>query len=857
MTPPYRPSITEPKWQRVWDERGSFQAERAPGRPKFYVLEMFPYPSGRIHVGHVRNYTLGDILARYKRAKGFRVFHPMGWDAFGLPAENAARDRGIHPGRWTRDNIAAMREQLRRIGFSLDWSREVATCDVEYYGAQQALFLDFLQAGVVFRKTGIVNWDPVDGTVLANEQVIDGRGWRSNAPVERREMAQWFFRISDCAEELLTAGEQLSGWPEKVRTMQGNWIGRSAGLCLNFALEPEGRPDGWDGIEVFTTRQDTIFGAGFIALSADHPLTRAIEQDVPGLAGFVSECRKEHRTEETLGQAEKRGFDTGLRARHPFAPEKPLSVHVANFVLVEHGTGAIFGCAAHDQRDLDFARSHGLPVLPVVVPDGADPASFRIADEAYVGEGRLANSGFLDGMTVAEAKEEVARRAEAGGFGRRKVAYRLRDWGISRQRYWGCPVPVVHCKDCGLVPVPRKDLPVALPEDVTFDTPGNPLDTHPTWKHVSCPNCGAPAERETDTMDTFVDSSWYYARFASPRAKSPTIREETDYWMNVDQYIGGIEHAILHLLYSRYFARLMIRHGEHLAPGNSEPFRNLFTQGMVNHEAYRTAAGKWVAPEDVQLSGESAAHRATGEILEVIPPTKMSKSKLNVVDPQQIVDRLGADTARLFMVSNTPPERDMIWTSAGVEAAGRFLQRLWRACFGPLAGETPRPASTADCDRLRRLAHRSIERVSRDIETFRYNTAIARIHELTDAIARFPQEGDGAADARREAVRILLQLASPVVPHLAEEAWERLGFEGLVSEAAWPEADPSLIAEDMIVMPVQVNGRLRTRLQLPADSGEAAIRKAALAHDDIRAQLADREPRRVIVVPGRIVNIVA
>ncbi len=855
-TPEYDPQSAEPRWRRVWEERGSFRAVRDPSREKYYVLEMFPYPSGRIHVGHVRNYTMGDVLARYKRARGFSVLHPMGWDAFGLPAENAARDRGVHPSRWTRDNIASMREQLQRMGFSLDWSREFATCDIEYYGAQQALFLDFLEAGCVYRRSAIVNWDPVDQTVLANEQVIDGRGWRSNAVVERREMTQWFFRISEFAEELLEAGERLEGWPERVRLMQRNWIGRSEGLRLDFALEANELAPGRDRIEVFTTRHDTIFGAGFVALSADHPLTREIERKVPGLESFVRTCREEARTEETLGQAEKRGFDTGLEVRHPFDPDRVLSVHVANFVLLEYGTGAIFGCAAHDQRDLDFANRYGLPVIPVVIPEDEDPGTYRIADEAYLGPGRLANSDFLDGMTVEEAKEEIARRAEEAGIGRRDVTYRLRDWGISRQRYWGCPVPVVHCRDCGVVPVPKSSLPVALPDDVTFDAPGNPLDRHPTWKRVACPACGRDAERETDTMDTFVDSSWYFARFAAPQADAPTVREDADYWMSVDQYVGGIEHAILHLLYSRYFTRLMARHGSHLAPDMAEPFERLFTQGMVIHEAYRDRNGGWVSPENVEFEGDRASHRETGEALTVIPPTKMSKSKLNVVDPQTIVDRFGADTARWFMLSNTPPERDIIWTAAGVEAAARFLQRLWRSLFAPVNPDEAGAATVADVLELRRAAHRSVERISNDIEAFRYNTAIARIHELVDVLGRFPAEGDVAAEARREAVRILLQLASPMIPHLAEEAWAALGFEGLVSEAPWPVADPELLGQDEIVIPVQVNGRVRAEIRVPAECGRDEIGERALADPTVEAHLSGKEPRRLIVIPGRIVNVV-
>ena len=851
----YDAATVERKWQRIWDERGTFRAERDPDCEKYYVLEMFPYPSGRIHMGHVRNYTLGDVIARYKRALGKSVLHPMGWDAFGLPAENAAKERGIHPGLWTRDNIAAMREQIRRMGFSLDWSREFATCDVEYYGAQQALFLDFLEAGLVDRQNALVNWDPVERTVLANEQVIDGRGWRSDALVERREMTQWFFRLSELADELLEAVDRLQGWPERVLAMQQNWIGRSEGLRLRFRVEPNAIAPDWKDIEVFSTRHDTLFGAGFLALSADHPLSREIETRVEGLAEFCRQCRTEARTEEALAAAEKRGFDTGLRVRHPFDQSRVLSVHVANFVLVEYGTGAIFGCAAHDQRDLEYARRYDLPVIPVVVPPGEDPKTYAIADVAYTGMGTLANSDFLDGMSVEEAKEEIVRRSEVAGIGEREITYRIRDWGISRQRYWGCPIPVVHCPECGVVPVPREGLPVVLPEDVRFDEPGNPLERHETWKNVECFHCGATASRETDTMDTFVDSSWYFARFTSPRASTPTVREETDYWMPVDQYIGGIEHAILHLLYSRYFLRLMSRHGDHVGAESEEPFTCLFTQGMVIHETYQDTAGAWVTPDKVVTEGGVARHRDTSEPVVVGPPSKMSKSKHNVVDPQHIVDSYGADTARWFMLSDSPPNRDIIWTTTGVEAAGRFLRRVWRVVTESKTGQSG-DAAAEDIKALRRLAHRTVQSVGADIEAFRFNTAIARIYELVDGLGRFQGGAAAAAAARRETVDILLRVIAPMTPHLAEEAWESLGFEGLVSESRWPEFDSELTRDPEKIIPVQVNGRRRTEVRVSADCGEEEVRQAALEDEVVRRILAGREPRRVVVVPGRIVNVV-
>ncbi|MEO0819930.1 MAG: leucine--tRNA ligase, partial [Pseudomonadota bacterium] len=663
----YNAAEAEPKWQKYWQDQACFEVRADPERPKYYVLNMFPYPSGRIHMGHVRNYAMGDVIARFKRARGFNVLHPMGWDAFGMPAENAAMANKVDPATWTYGNIAAMRDQLKAMGLSYDWSRELATCDPEYYAQQQALFLDMLEAGLVDRKSSVVNWDPVDQTVLANEQVIDGCGWRSGAPVERRELVQWFFRISDMADELLEAIEGLGKWPEKVRLMQANWIGRSEGLQFRFRVVGD-QAEAWPELEVYTTRPDTLFGASFAAISPDHPLARALEDKVEGLAAFNAECRRMGTSEEDLEKAEKRGFDTGLRVLHPFDDGWELPVYVANFILMDYGTGAIFGCPAHDQRDLDFARKYGLDVVPVVCPSDAEPATFQVGSEAYVGPGRLINSRFLDGMTVEQGKAEVAQRIAAAEQGEARVQFRLRDWGISRQRYWGCPIPVVHCDTCGVVPVPKSDLPVRLPSDIDFDTPGNPLERHPTWRDVVCPRCGGAARRETDTMDTFVDSSWYFARFTAPEAETPTKIEDAEYWMNVDQYIGGVEHAILHLLYSRFFARAMYKTG-HLPERCIEPFEALFTQGMVCHETYRNADGQWLAPDEVSIEDGRVLERSTGAPVEVGPSIKMSKSKRNVVDPDAIIEQYGADTARFFMLSDSPPERDVEWTAAGVEGA--------------------------------------------------------------------------------------------------------------------------------------------------------------------------------------------
>jgi leucyl-tRNA synthetase len=848
---------SERAWQAAWQERNCFAAVADSSRPKYYVLEMFPYPSGRIHMGHVRNYTLGDVIARYKRARGYNVLHPMGWDAFGLPAENAAIERGTNPADWTYCNIATMRRQLQSMGLSIDWSREIATCHPGYYRHQQAMFLRFLQDGLAYRRESWVNWDPVDNTVLANEQVIDGRGWRSGALIERRKLSQWFLRITADAESLLDALATLDRWPERVRLMQQNWIGRSEGARIRFVID--GRDD---TLEVFTTRHDTLFGASFCAISANHPLAAALAEGNPALAAFIAECSRLGTSEEAIETAEKRGFDTGLRARHPFVRGQLLPIYVANFVLMEYGTGAIFGCPAHDQRDLDFARKYDLPVKPVILPEGTTEEAFRqgpgIGAEAYVGPGTLINSAFLDGMSVETAKAEMAKRLIELGAGEAAVTYRLRDWGISRQRYWGCPIPVIHCPACGIVPVPEAELPVTLPEDVSFEEPGNPLDRHPTWKHVSCPRCGGEAQRETDTMDTFVDSSWYYARYCSPRADAPVVPAEADYWLPVDQYIGGIEHAILHLLYSRFFARAMVRAGY---LGVDEPFSGLFTQGMVCHETYRDERGKWLFPTEVDMSGAEARHVETGRPVSVGRSESMSKSKRNVVDPETIIETYGADTARLFMMSDSPPERDLEWTEAGIEGAWRYLNRLWRLIGEnelPLAaagGAGPVQAEGAALAVLREV-HRAIDRVSDDLEKFGFNRAVARLRELTNTLADFPATDAVSAEVRRQGFEALVKLAGPFMPHIAEALWQRLGHEGLLADQPWPEADPAYLVQDTVTLGVQVNGKLRGTIELAAGSAEADSRAAALALPGVVATLAGRAPRKVIVVPDRIVNVV-
>lgn len=876
----YNARDAEPRWQRQWDEQAIFVSKNDDSRPKYYVLEMFPYPSGRIHIGHVRNYTLGDVLARFMRAKGFNVLHPMGWDAFGLPAENAAIERKVAPKAWTYDNIAAMKKQLRSIGLSLDWSREFATCDPSYYKHQQKMFLDMLGAGLAEREKRKLNWDPVDMTVLANEQVIDGRGWRSGAVVEQREMSQWVFKITKYAQELLDALDGLDRWPDKVRLMQRNWIGRSEGLLVRFALDQATTPAGESELKIFTTRPDTLFGAKFMAISSDHPLAQAAAAKNPKLAQFIADIKKIGTAQEIIDTAEKQGFDTGIRAVHPFDPSWKLPVYVANFVLMEYGTGAIFGCPAHDQRDLDFVIKYALGNTPVVCPEGQDPKTFVITDTAYDGDGRMINSRFLDGMTIEQAKEDVAKRLENELRGNmpvaeRQVNFRLRDWGISRQRYWGCPIPVIHCPSCDVVPVPDADLPVVLPEDVSFDKPGNALDHHPTWKHVTCPQCGGKAQRETDTMDTFVDSSWYFARFTDPwNENAPTTPAVANRMLPVDQYIGGVEHAILHLLYSRFFTRAMKATG-HIAL--DEPFAGMFTQGMVVHETYQKADGSWVQPAEVKIeiggNGKRATLLATGEDIQIGPIEKMSKSKKNTVDPDDIIATYGADVARWFMLSDSPPDRDVIWSDERVQGASRFVQRLWRLVNDAedlckeLGKGAPaaRPASFGpDAIALRKAAHGALDKVTAGVERLHFNVCLAHIREFTNTFSEVLQRpGQPAADmapdmawAIREASQILVQLFSPMMPHLAEECWQVLGQPGLVSEANWPQIERDLLVEDSVTLVVQVNGKKRGEVTVATAAQNPEIEAAALALDAVKLALDGKPVRKVIIVPKRIVNVV-
>jgi len=830
----------EVRWQALWDERQSFAAHDDSPKPKSYVLEMFPYPSGRIHMGHVRNYTMGDVVARTRRAQGFEVLHPMGWDAFGMPAENAAMEKGVHPGGWTRANIAAMRAQLKRLGFALDWSRELATCEPDYYGQEQALFLDMLAAGLVYRKGSAVNWDPVDMTVLANEQVIDGRGWRSGALVERRKLNQWFLKITDFADDLVDGLKTLDQWPDKVKLMQENWIGRSTGLRFTFAVE------GGGSFDVFTTRPDTLFGASFAAIAADHPLARQCGETNPALAAFIAECQAGGTAAADIETQEKLGFDTGLSVIHPLDPSIRLPVFVANFVLMDYGTGALFGCPGHDQRDLDFARKYQLPVIRVVAAEGEENAP--IQDEAYTGPGRMVNSRFLDGMSADDARAAVIARAEAEGWGEGVTQYRLRDWGVSRQRYWGTPIPIIHCEICGVVPVPKKQLPVILPEDVTFDVPGNPLDRHPTWKHVDCPQCGKPARRETDTLDTFTNSSWYFIRFASAPDDRPFDPAVAAKWLPVGQYIGGVEHAILHLLYARFWTRAL----QHIGMLDvAEPFAGLFTQGMVTHETYSRPQGEglppvWFTPDEVERTGTSATLKDDGLAVEIGRVIKMSKSKKNVIDPDAILGRYGADAVRWFVLSDSPPERDLAWSEAGIDGAWRFVQRVWR-----LAEDNATAADGAADVKLDRIVHRAIAAVTSDIDRLQFNKAVARLYELVGALER-----STAGPSRRAGVITLVQLVGPMVPHLAEEAWALLGQPGLVCDAAWPVANSALLVDDEVTIAVQVNGKLKGDFTAAKGSDKAVLEGAALALPNVQRTLDGAAPKKIIVVPDRLVNIV-
>ncbi len=835
----------EEKWQKAWDKADLFKAKEE--APKYYVLEMLPYPSGRLHMGHARNYTIGDVIARYKRSLGYSVLHPMGWDAFGLPAENAAIQHGVHPKTWTLENIHLMKKEIESLGISYDWSREILTCSPHYYSHEQKIFLDFLKKGIAYRKESFVNWDPIEGTVLANEQVIDGKGWRSGAPIERRKLSQWFLKITDFAQELLDDLNHLDHWPEQVKTMQINWIGRSQGARIHFSLIEKNKI-----LEVFTTRPDTIFGASFIGISPDHPFVEDLAKSMPSLQTFISECRALGTSQKEIDTTEKRGFNTGLTVQHPFLKNSTLSLYVANFVLMDYGTGVIFGCPAHDERDFEFATKYKLPILPVVKSPNEAPLP-------YDGEGILVNSDFLDGLSIEDAKKEVIRRLVSKKLGSPEVSYKLRDWGVSRQRYWGCPIPIIHCPKCGIVPVPENQLPVKLPDDVSFDQPGNPLDLHPTWKYVDCPTCGLSSERETDTFDTFMDSSWYFARYCSPHASAPFEKDKAEFWMPVDQYIGGIEHAILHLLYARFFTKALRECGYWSL---SEPFQNLLTQGMVCHETYRDQAGAWLYPHEIEKRQGQVVKISDGSPVKVGRSEKMSKSKCNVVPAAKIVEEYGADTARLFMLSDSPPERDFEWTEAGIEGSWRYINKLWRLITSHLSDlksiksfETPLSFSK-NAMALRKATHRTINHVTQDIERFHYNRYIAHLREFSNFLETFTSSEESDLWALREALHTLVLLISPALPHLAETLWAELGHPPFVSDQPWPKADSTLLQEEIVTVAIQINGKMRGTLELSPDLSEDEVKSLILSLPSIKPHVQDKQLKKFIYIPGKIANVV-
>ncbi len=850
MSERYNIKESEARWQKAWDDHKSFEVTEDKSKEKYYVLAMLPYPSGRIHVGHVRNYTLSDVVARYKKAKGFNVLNPMGWDALGLPAENAAMDRNVHPADWTNDNIAQMKAQLKSMGLAIDWSREVSTCEPDYYKHEQKMFIQFYEKGLAYRKESVVNWDPVDNTVLANEQVVDGKGWRTGAPVERRKLNQWFLKITEYADELLEALGDLPRWPEKVRIMQENWIGKSQGLQFKWNIE--GRDE---QLEVYTTRPDTLFGASFLALAPDHPMAETLAGDKDGFEDFIKQCQSVGTSEEAIEKAEKIGFDTGFKGTHPLLPGQEFPIYIANFILMDYGTGAIFGVPAHDQRDFDFATKYDLPIKQVI-----SSAEEWDRKEAYTDAGKTINSDWLDGLDIPDAKAAVIKKCEDidNGFGVTK--FRLRDWGVSRQRYWGCPVPFIECDSCGLQPVPDDQLPVELPYDINYDEPGNPLDRHPTWKDATCHQCGEKAKRITDTMDTFFESSWYFLRYLDPHNDTRGFSDEASkYWMAVDQYIGGVEHAVLHLLYSRFFTRALKECG-YAVP--DEPFTGLFTQGMVTHETYQDADGKWLYPNEIHKVDGKWVTVDGNKPVKAGAITKMSKSKKNTVDPQDIIDTYGADAARFFILSDSPPDRDLEWSEAGIEGAWRYVNKIHSMISGtascmPPAG-TAKPDSFSDkATELRKKTHQTVKAVADDIEAFHMNKAVARIRELSNAVTSFKPESADEMWAVREALDAFIQLIAPMMPHLAEELWSELGHKELVCETPWPQADESLLESDTVTIGVQVNGKVKATVTLPADADETQAREIALSDPGVQKAVNDKEIRKFIYVPGRIVNVVA
>ena len=851
----YYPDKIEPYWQKIWSEKKSFKPKPiSENRPKKYILEMFPYPSGNIHMGHVRNYTIGDVIARYRKAQGDNVLHPMGWDAFGMPAENAAMEKKIHPKEWTYKNIDNMKAQLKSLGLSIDWERELATCDSSYFKHQQKLFLDFYKAGIAYRKESEVNWDPIDKTVLANEQVIDGKGWRSGALVERKVLTQWFLKISSDSQRLLDEVIKLENWPDKVKTMQENWIGKSTGVSFEFECF-DAKQKKYAPIKVFTTRPDTLFGATFCGISIDHPISKVLEKDKQ-IRKFIEECRKIGTTEEAIEKAEKKGIKTGFKIKHPFIKNKFLDVYIANFILSGYGTGAIFGCPAHDQRDFEFAKKYEIEIIPVLSPEKSEKEKVDYLKEAYTGEGKLINSDFLNGMSIDEAKNKVIEKLIENNNGNRETNFRLRDWGISRQRYWGCPIPILYREDGEIIPVPDKDLPITLPEDIDFSIPGNPLERHPTWKYTTCKDTGLKAIRETDTLDTFVDSSWYFARFCELDKAQPLSISATDYWLPVDQYIGGIEHAILHLLYSRFFTNALKDTG-HL--NISEPFNGMFTQGMVCHETYQTVNGDWIEPRLVTIKDNEVFHKDTGEPLKMGPSEKMSKSKKNVVDPSIIIEEFGADTARWFVLSDSPPERDIFWSESGVEAAGKFIKKIWKTII-ELNKLVKKNVSNKDDEKtinLKKINHKTLNNITKDLDSLSFNKVIARLYEFIGEISKIKESDNIDTKAINESLSFLLIMLGPITPHLAEEGWSLFCKDkGMVCEQSWPNIEENLITENIIIIPIQINGKKKSEVQVDKNIDESKLREMALNDDKIKSFIGDKEIKKLIIVPNRIINIV-
>jgi leucyl-tRNA synthetase len=859
MNDKYNPRVVEKKWQKFWEDEALFEAQENLAKEKYYILEMFPYPSGKIHMGHVRNYTLGDVVARFKRAQGFNVLHPMGWDAFGLPAENAAIQNKTSPKKWTYENINQMKSQLKSMGFSIDWKREFATCDESYYYQQQKLFKKFYEQGLVYRKESLVNWDPVEQSVLANEQVIEGKGWRSGATVEQKKLSQWFFKISDFSEELLSGLDELSDWPDKVKTMQNNWIGKSVGCEIKFEIYDKNKKKLGHSLEIFTTRPDTIFGATFAAISPNHPLSERLSEQKNEIKNFILDCQKTGFSEETIAKTDKKGIDTELYVKHPFIKEKYIPIYVANFILMDYGTGAIYGCPAHDQRDLDFARKYNLDVIPVICPEKEKEETFQIKNEAFVEDGLLINSEFLNGLNVERAKEEIINKIETENIGSKKINFRLRDWGISRQRYWGCPIPVIYLENGDIELVPDSELPVKLPEDIEIDRSGNPLDNHPSWKYTKSSRTGLKATRETDTLDTFVDSSWYFLRYCSAsEPDSPFNKSDLDYWMPVDQYVGGVEHAILHLLYSRFFTRALKKSGE---LNLSEPFKGLFTQGMVCHETYKLENGEWTFPEEVEEKNNQYFHIQTGDKIIKGPIESMSKSKKNVVDPEEIIKTYGADATRWFMLSDSPPERDINWSLSGIKGAWKFKQKIWSQITkhqNVLAEHTEKGPTklTQNAIQFRGQIYSYLSDVSNNIELFQMNVAVAKIYEMVNLISKFELTHEEDKYVLAESLRILVRILEPMMPHLAEECWSLLGGKKSLVDVPWPEIREDYIVRDSVTIVVQINGKKRGEISLPLDASEEHVLNEALLIPSVNIQVKDKKIRKQIFVSNKILNLV-